>query len=437
LSFEPAQLPSVTAQFFVVGILAAEVVGWLLFTSDMIRAVMVVAVLAPFCVLILVGSRFTIPAVLLRANIGVLVGAAAYFAIGAYGTMLGLVNRNEPYYLLSDLYHWYGEGMLVAALMVAMLHGMSSRHLLGLLSWAGLLLGMLVLAAEVAGTLGVDLAGGHLIRNLHVWRLEAGRGFPTVPLIFVTAIVFKGHPQGRTKLVARIAFIALLAALFVTFKRSQWLTYAFLAVAFLAPQQWQWLTRWTAAVLLGFALAIMLSIPGGIEQGKDKVLELLTYNPSYETADALEGRATQLESVAPWILKRPAGYGFGAEIYIYTPSINEGAQTHYVHNAYMYYAVQLGIPVTLLGLLLLAALLLALALRFGLDDEWDWLIYGAFASVCAVMIMNLALVCFHTPLFGFSLGAAVVAVQNVPLRRRVSNRISASKEQPLRTGRLS
>ena len=424
-----ARQPSRTARLFVVGILGAEVVGWLFFSSDMLRALMVVCVLAPCYLVLIVGSRLTIPAVLIRANVGIIAGTVAYAAIGMYGATLGFLNHNGAYYVLADVYHWYGEGVLVAAMTVAMLHGMTSRYLMGLVSLAGLLLGLLALAGAIAGTFGLHLAGGHLISYLHIWRLEAGRGFPAAHLAFVTAIVSKGNPNGLVKLTSRLALLVLLAALFVTFKRSQWLTYMCLFVGILAPPRWQGLIRGLAVVVVGFAFALMLSIPGGFEKGKDEVLELLTYNPSYNTEDALDSRATQMEAVVPWVLKRPLGYGFGAKIYVYTPSVNEPTETHYIHNTYMYYAVQLGIPVTLLGLLLLAALLVALWLRFGLDPEWDWLVHGSFASLVTLSVISLALVCYHTPYLGFSVGAAVLAIQHVPLRGTVAARTNVLRKR--------
>jgi len=257
-----------------------------------------------------------------------------------------------------------------------------------------------------------------MIGYLHIWRLEAGRGFPAVPLTFITAVLAKSRPEGLLKLLARLAFVVMLAVLVVTFKRAQWLVYACLVVGFLMPSRWQWLVRWAAIVLMAFVAAVIPLLPGGLDQAKDMVLKMLEYNPNYETQDALDGRAMQYESVIPHVLARPLGHGFGAKIYVYTPSQDDQAETHYVHDAYLYYAVQLGLPGTLLAMLLLAGLLVSLALRFGLDPDWDWLVHGAFTSVCAMSVISLTLICFHTPVFGFSLGMALLALQRVPRRGR-------------------
>lgn len=392
------------------GLLTAELFGQLFLSTDLSRAIVVTTLAAICCLVLLAGSQLSISRWFIGRQPGPLLAGLGFAAVGVYGGLLGLANRNGPYYLAADLYHWFGEGLLAAVLTVALAYAMDGRQLSALLAWSGLALGLLALLAAAAGSLGFPVAGGHVIPALHIWRLEGGRGFPIVLLLFVTAILWKGRPQGMERLMARLAWCILFLALILTFKRAQWLTYGVLFVWIATPSRWRWHARIAAVVSAALVAAALLASPLDVVEGPQYVLDQLTYNPNYTTEESLGDRAAQLSTVLPEVVERPFGSGFGATTYAYTPRFNEHIETHYVHNAYLYYALQVGIPGVLAALLLLALLVVALWRRSSLDLEWNWLAYGAMASVTAFAVMGLTEVSFHTEFFGFSLGLGILAL---------------------------
>ncbi len=405
-------------------ILSAEILASIASDSDALRAAAVSLVVGP-TLLLLFFSWCMAPSLNLKKYVvKPLVMATSMVAVGVYGMAIAVLRHNSMYYLAADVYHWFIELLLMTAITIWAVARSQPIGIAIALAAHGIILGGMGLFTFVAGTAGFPVHGGQIVSNLHIWRLELSRGFPMLPLLFTTAALFirKRDPWPKqVRVLLWIAFAIYLPGLVVTLKRSMWLCYlGGVVLLFLSKRKIMWgaiiglvSIPIIATFVVLFRDAIMSALVG--------MADLLTYNPSYSVEDTLGERVKQILTMLPYLAKNMYGYGMGAQFYGYWPGENTFGVVHYIHNLYIYYLLQIGLPGTGMMFFLLVWLLWTLLSHMGRDQEWEWILRASFASVTAMAVNGMVLVSIHTCFAGLVVGLGLMAYirvrDPVPARR--------------------
>lgn len=396
---------------WVLGALVLETIAFAIASSDTTRGAIVGAWLIVAAIAMTLscvrGRRLRIPRSMVRA----LLPTAAVLFLGVVGVTLAIARGNNPYYMTADVYHWFAELVLMGVLTAWASHAATGPELARAIGLAGVLLGGLALAIILAGMLHLPVQGGHLIPSSGLFRLDLSRGFPELPMIAVTGALLAGRSRWvtGTRSLLLVGYVLLLVALVFTFKRTMWITYGGALFLLLAPR-----TVIAAATALGGGLLLAGGLvarlfPQLVATGLGWVASHLQYS-AYTVEDTLAARLLQYAGVVRYLQRNPMGYGFGAEFTTFVPTAQGTAVTHYIHNFFLYYALQLGIP----GLLILVSSLLVVgywcwkAIRP--RDEWEWAVRAGVASVAVLLVNGMTLVSTHTVFAGAVLGFAATAV---------------------------
>lgn len=404
-------------------ILAAEIAAELFAESEVVRAAAVGAVLMLVATAI-VAYAATAGAFRIRRSLAEQLLVLAPLALaGLYGAALGVYRGNSVYYVAADVYHTFFELLLVTVIAAVFFQRLTPVQLVRTLSWTFLLLGGMGVMGTLLGMAGLISTGGHEVEALGLWRLNAGRGFPEVPLILLLASYrYRGPLPAAVRLVRAAAVFVLVLSFAAVLKRSMWLT--FLAVSPVLFLHKRLIGIGVAAALgilpllvLGYLLAPGLFLAAGAAAA-----QLLTYNPNYTVEDTLVERVQQIANVWPYMKATVLGYGSGAEFYTYWPGENRYGYVHYVHNLYVYYFLQLGYAGLVLYFAPFAALGWRLWRRVGEPDHLEWVRRGALAATVALLANGLTMVSLHTTFAGVMLALGVVSLtvpRAVSLPRRL------------------
>lgn len=404
------------------GILFAEIAASIVSDSDAIRAAAVSAVIGAALVL-LFFSWCMAPSLTVKKYLGQPVAMATILAgIGVYGLVLAILRHNSPYYLAADVYHWFIELIVMAALTMWAVARSESIGIAIALALHGVILGGLGLFSFVMGTAGLPVHGGHIVSNLHIWRLELSRGFPELPLLFITAALFV---KTRTpwpkpiRMLLWIAFAIYFPCLVVTLKRSMWLSYLGGVVLLFIPKRKMIGLAITGIVTLPIIVSVVIAFRKAIVSMLISMSYLITYNPSYSVEDTLGERLKQILTMVPYLQKNMYGYGMGAQFYGYWSGENTFGVIHYIHNLYIYYLLQIGIPGTALMLLVGAWLLWSFLSCMDRDPEWNWMLRAGFSCLMVIAVNGMVLVSIHTTFAGLVVGLGLMAYirVRVPVRR--------------------
>jgi hypothetical protein len=390
-------------------LLVAEVLGWIASDSDSARAAIVCAVMALLLLPAVLRLSLRKPVWIPRLTPTYATIALSFALIGFYALVVALFRGNDRYYIAADLYHWYIELLLMAAVTLWVLGHAQPVGVARTIALYGLIVGLLGLAVVALGSVGLSTRGGHYVRSLGVLRLIIGRGTPQLLLIVVTtALWYSRYWDRATRLLLLAAWLLLLLCLAATLKRTLWISFPIAAAVAILPRR--------ILLLVGIALLFwvpMLAVMGFVFPDLladllHQAANLLTYNPSFTIEETLARRGTQLQSVWPYVLDNPLGYGFGAEIYAFWTRGQTYAEVHYIHNLYAYYVLQLGIaPVVILAML---ALWLAQTF-FDVYDQptaWSFCARAGLGCLIALALNGASLVPTHTIFAGFAIGVGVL-----------------------------
>ena len=407
------------------GLMLAEVLVSLFTESDVARAAAVSSVLMAFMFLAVaqacISTRFKIPKASGAHLVLILIVGA-----GLYATLVGLIKRNDIYYLIADLYHWWIELFFVAYLTYVVARRIGSTALVKSIVSISLVLGLLTLVAVVLGSIGLTSAGGHNVAAINMWRLEAGRGYPLllILLLFATLRAQVKLPE-LWRLIRVIASVMLILALVLTLKRALWLTFVGASMFLLMPKRYLKIGLIAVPLVTVAIWSVFLLFPNfawGVVKG---LAASITYNPNYTVEDTLAERVQQVVSLLPY-MNNPIGYGFGAQFYAYWSGENTYGYIHYIHNLYVYNLLQLGYAGVGLFVLAYGVLLKDLWAEIGRKTDCEWLARGTFAAAISMLITGLTMNSTHTVfnglVFGLGLAVTVKARQRAALVKAVRRR---------------
>ena len=407
----------------IASLMLAEVVVCLVTDSDTIRAAVVSTVLAIFLFFAFAQAclrgQFKVPKATGATSILLLL-----FAAGMYGTLLGLVRRNDYYYLAADVYHWWIELFFVAYITFVVARHISSASLIKSIVSISFILGAVTICFVILGTLGLTSAGGHMVAAISIWRLDAGRGFPMLLLLVLVATFRSKEPLPvNWRTLRTLAMLLLLVTLFLTLKRAMWLTFVCASMFIVMRKVYLKLALVFAPIVVVAVLGFVVVYPNAALALLVRFAQSITYNPNYTIEDTLGERIQQIVALVPY-MKNLVGYGFGAQFYTYWPGQNTFGFVHYIHNLYVYTYLQTGIG----GVLSYAAaywlLLKGLWKQIGSKSDYEWMARGCFAATMAVLVtgltMNSAHTVFNGLIFGLGLVIAVSARQRAASIRRIS-----------------
>ena len=404
------------------GVLFAEILASIISQSDAIRAVGVSVVLCATIVMVFLSWCMS-PSLKLKSYAGKpLLIATIMIGLGMYGLLIAVARRNGPYYIAADIYHWFFELLLMAAITMWAVARSESIGIAIALALQGIILGGMGIFTFVAGTAGLPLHAGHIVENLHIWRLELSRGFPELPLLFITAaLLIKKRERWpkSVRILLWISFAIYFPCLIVTLKRSMWLSYLGGVVLMLIPRRKLILGAVVGLLSLPVIASFVIVFRNAIMSMLLGMADMLAYNPAYTVEDTLGERVKQILSVLPYIIKNIYGYGMGAQFYGYWPGENTFGVIHYIHNLYVYYILQIGLPGFLLMLLAGVWFLWMLMSCMDRNPDWNWMLRATFSCVAVIAVNGMVLVSIHTAFAGLVVGLGMLAYLrvSVPVRR--------------------
>lgn len=228
-----------------------------------------------------------------------------------------------------------------------------------------------------------------------------------VPLAGVLAFV----SRGTRRLVAIAALLLAVLAIVLTFSRAGFMTLAASFVMFLLV-----LARRKAAGAAAALLALVVCIPPLLPAGYVDRLSTITNIESDRTGSA-QGRWRDIQEAAEVVAKNPVvGAGIGNDIL--AMNVQRGDDWTQVHNVYLQYGVDLGIP----GLVLFAWLHLLCyrtaravekrSAKQGTNRDLTLLAAGIQVSLVAFLVAAM----FHPiayQFYFFSIGGLAVALRNI------------------------
>ena len=197
-------------------------------------------------------------------------------------------------------------------------------------------------AGAVQRIAGYNIGGSGLTANPNDLALMLNLLIPFAAALFVSA---HGVVQ---RLVAACALLLSIAAVIATFSRAGFLTLAALGVVALVAA-----ARRRPLAALGAVLVLAVSSPL-IPAGYLERVSTIT-NISADTTGSAQGRWSDWAAATEIVVRNPlTGVGLGQNVL----ALNQqrGATWRYVHNVYLEYAVDLGLPGLLLFLWLFVAL---------------------------------------------------------------------------------
>jgi O-antigen ligase len=262
---------------------------------------------------------------------------------------------------------------------------------------------------------GYNIGGSGLTANPNDLALMLNLLIP-----FAAALVASGRGAVQ-RLVAAAALLLGVAAVIVTFSRAGFLTLAALGVVALVA-----LARRRPLVALGAALVLTVSAPL-IPEGYLERLGTITDISADRTGSA-QGRWNDWTAAVEIAARNPVtGVGLGQNVL----ALNQqrGATWREVHNVYLQYAVDLGLPGLALFLWLFVSLFRTAARvrrRVSADPAlWDVGIVAG--SVQAAFVAFGVAACFHPvayQFYFFCIAGLALAVQNVSRTTLASSRLT-------------
>jgi putative inorganic carbon (hco3(-)) transporter len=262
---------------------------------------------------------------------------------------------------------------------------------------------------------GYNIGGSGLTANPNDLALMLNLLIP-----FAAALVASGR-GAMQRLVAAAALLLSVAAVIVTFSRAGFLTLAALGVVALVA-----LARRRPLVALGAALVLTVSAPL-IPEGYLGRLGTITDISADRTGSA-QGRWNDWTAAVEIAARNPVtGVGLGQNVL----ALNQqrGATWREVHNVYLQYAVDLGLPGLALFLWLFVSLFRTAARvrrRVSADPAlWDVGIVAG--SVQAAFVAFGVAACFHPvayQFYFFCIAGLALAVQNVSRTTLASSRLT-------------
>jgi hypothetical protein len=403
------KVPGVVSMLLLAMLLVSEIVGWMAFGGNAMRVGLVIGVLMLGLVPVALCVAQNRPVWLARLCPIHVVILSGLMAVGLAALGVALWRGNDPYFIAADAYHWFIEGLAMAIITAAIFGRASAGDAARAVAIIGLLVGLTCLVAFTLGTLRIFDGGTHFVNNLGIARLIVGRGTPQLMIIIVTAAAWRCRRwDAMTRCLLLVAWAVLALALAVTLKRTLWLSFPIAAAAAIMSRRWL-LYIVAATVAFGPVIAVAaMFMPQTVGQIAQGTAETLTYNPGFTIAETLSRRSEQLQSVWPYIIEHPGGHGFGASVFAYWSHGQTYAQVHYIHNFYAYYALQLGV-----GLLMVVVLLTGwLGWTWLREDErtsdWGFAVRGALGCLVALAINGMSLVATHTLFAGLAIGLGII-----------------------------
>lgn len=400
--------------------LTVELIAFVFFESDAIRGAAVGVLLFLLAAIGLLSWVFRGQAHEMRIS-PYLAAWSVIALVGAYGLVLAGMRGNNVYYIAADLYHFFVELLLGAAVASWALGDVSAKRMARWTGLIGIVLGVIGMALIALSAVGVQFGGGNLIAGSGLFRLELGRGFPITALIFTTAALFsKRQWDRRTRLLLVAAFVVLMIDLVFTFKRTMWLAYLGAVFLIRAPRRWIMIAG-AGIVMAVAAFALIAKIyPGFLVALGGVIGDALTYNKSYTIEDTIQERLFQYLGLLPYIRANLLGYGFGAEFSTYVPTLKHFDRVHYVHNYYLYHLLQVGLP----GVAALFGTWLWYMRRLWAvcsePSDFRWVVRGALAATAVLAVSGFTLVSTHTIFAGYTVGLGVIALKRVAAEKRVT-----------------
>lgn len=327
-------------------------------------------------------------------------------AIGLWGVLLGWFRGNDLYYVAADVFHWYIEGIAVAVLCAWAISRSTPATVARGLTAAAAAIAAVTFAGAVAGHRGLLETGGQQVLNGLLWQIKMGVNYPQTLLIFVAAACLIRRTGQRRSLFAWFVLGALGVILILTFKRTMWLSTAFVMCFLFVPRGKALRSLVVSAVVFIIAANFYL-----VSWGTPlDILDALSYNPDYTVEDTLTDRRRQLNDALDEWRTQGGGQGFGAELYVFMPDTRKVDVTHYIHSNYVYWLVQLGLP----GLVLILGLWVSMARRLcnqiDMGGDWEWLLRASLAGLVTLALNSLTLNATHSLYAGLTYGIAAMAL---------------------------
>ena len=213
-------------------------------------------------------------------------------------------------------------------------------------------------------------------------------GMQLVVLVLAASLMFFGHVRRPVKVALGLACVLILASIVLSLTRGVWMATAVAGVYLL----WNW-RRWSVAVLPAAAVLLFFAGPGIVRA------RITSFTRPHGELDSNQHRVVTFRTGIAMIEAHP-WFGLGPEMVgkqflQYVPDeiprpLPRGWYGH-LHNIYLQYAAERGIPTMLMMLWILGGALLAWlrAVRhMQPDDPWRWLVHGCIAALLAILVVG-------------------------------------------------
>lgn len=260
-------------------------------------------------------------------------------------------------------------------------------------------------SASVQRIAGYNDGGSGLAANPNDLALMLNILIPFAAALFATA-------RGLvSRAVAAIALLLAVAAVIVTFSRAGFLTLAAIAVMALIA-----MARRVPIVAIAALLALAVAIPPLLPDGYLERLGTIT-NISSDPTGSAQGRWSDLKAAVDVVARNPVtGVGLGQNVL----ALNQqrGATWREVHNVYLQYAVDLGIPGLVLFLWLFVAIFRgARGVRRRSMKDRELREVGIVAESVQIALLAFAVAAFFHPaayqFYFFCIAGLALAAKNV------------------------
>jgi hypothetical protein len=337
---------------------------------------------------------------------------------------VGLARGNDRTYVFGDSYHVLLEMGLPFFLCTIFLRSERRLHrFLRALALGMLILSALILILYATGALQQLRGAGVYYRLSKVWRIRVTANYPLFPLAWLMG-VWLFQKAGEGKRMTGFACLALSIVMLLTLKRTLWLAFALLLVFYFfaigARQRFTAIRSLVAASLLLFGAASIL-LPNEMLHPEDMEAYTESIGKRFSTRESDLGisfanRIAQFEDAIDVMVRNPLGYGLGSEAKVRFAADGAPLPQHYIHNAFIHYALQMGIAYPILLILLSVKIIRdgLRAFRRMPDGVLKGALLGAVGCYVSILIASLTEIGTNTLFFPMSASCVYLIAARAP-----------------------
>jgi hypothetical protein len=347
--------------------------------------------------------------------------------LGVVYTIVGASRGNDLTYLLGDAFHVLLEMSVPFFLCCIFLRRMDAKErFLRTLAYWMLILSGVILFLYVTGLIQEFPGSGMSYRGSGVWRLRVNAHYPLYPLVWLIGVWFF-QDRGRDKRITSLSILALTLVTILTLKRTLWVGFVSVLVFYMLTiglrHQIRTVQTLMTTAVVTFAIGAVL-VPSQFLSAR---AEFEAYTHSIEKRFSsresdidvsVRSRIVQLQDAIELIARNPLGYGLGNEAQIRFTAAGTRQPIHYVHNAFIHYALLMGLwyPILLVLLSIRVVLEGLRVFRKLPDGHLKGGVLGAVGVYVSILITSLSEIGTNTFFLPFSAAFIFLSARHIPRR---------------------